>query len=152
MSKVLIIIGSKSDEAVMKECQKYLDWFGIAADLKIASAHRDPEQATKLATEAESNGYSCVIAAAGMAAALPGVVASHTQLPVLGVPLEGGLPGGIDSLYSIIQMPAGIPVGTLGVGKAGAKNAGILAARIIAIHDESIKKKLVAFKKQGYKI
>jgi len=101
---------------------------------------------------AQSNGFGAVVAAAGMAAALPGVCAAYTSLPVLGVPLDGGLPGGIDSLYSIVQMPAGLPVGTLAVGKAGAKNAAVLAARIFALSDKKIAARVEEFKQNEYKI
>ncbi|MBL4715768.1 MAG: 5-(carboxyamino)imidazole ribonucleotide mutase [Bacteroidetes bacterium] len=152
MSKVLILLGSKSDEPVMQESCRYLDWFGIENDMIVASAHRDPVKAAELSTTAHENGYSCIIGAAGMAAALPGVIAAHSSLPVLGVPLEGGLPGGIDALYSIVQMPPGIPVGTVAVGKAGARNAAVLAARIIALQDEAVAGKLDEFKGLGFKI
>ena len=152
MNKVLILLGSTSDEAVMSESVRYLDWFGIDNDMIVASAHRDPEKVTKLTTEASANGYSVIIAAAGMAAALPGVVAAHTDLPVLGVPLEGGLQGGIDALYSIVQMPAGIPVGTLAVGKAGARNAAVLAARIIKLSDDGLDARFAEFKNKGFKL
>lgn len=150
--KVLILIGSKTDEPVMQETINYLNWFGIKGDLIIASAHRDAEKCVKLSKEAKKNGYTCIIAAAGMAAAIPGVVAANSDLPVLGVPLEGGLMNGVDALYSIVQMPAGIPVGTLAVGKAGARNSAVLAARIIALNNEKIAKKLKEFKKLGFKI
>ena len=150
MAKVLILLGSKSDIPVMQDSEKYLDWFGIENDMIVASAHRDPEKVVELTASAHQNGYGCIIAAAGMAAALPGVVAAHTALPVLGVPLEGGLPGGIDALYSIVQMPPGIPVGTLAVGKPGARNAAILAARIFALHDEGLRSKLEEFRGMGY--
>jgi len=152
MSKVLILLGSKSDEPVMQECCRYLQWFGIEPDMQVASAHRDPEKAVELSKNAQNQGYSCIIGAAGMAAALPGVIAAHSQLPVIGVPLEGGLPGGIDALYSIVQMPPGIPVGTVAVGKAGARNAAVLAARIIALDDGGVSQKLGEFKKLGFKI
>jgi 5-(carboxyamino)imidazole ribonucleotide mutase len=101
---------------------------------------------------AKSNGYGAVVAAAGMAAALPGVCSAYTSLPVLGVPLDGGLPGGIDALYSIVQMPAGLPVGTLAVGKAGARNAAVLCARMFALSNEGLASKLEEFKQNGYKI
>jgi len=152
MAKVLILMGSKTDEPAMSESVKYLDWFGIDSDMIVASAHRDPEKATDLTKTAKEKGYSVLIGAAGMAAALPGVMAAHTSLPVLGVPLEGGLPGGIDALYSIVQMPPGLPVGTLAVGKVGARNAAILAARIIALNDDAVDAKLEEFKGMGYKI
>ncbi len=152
MSKVLILLGSKSDEPVMSESVRYLDWFGIENEMIVASAHRDPVKAAKLSTEAQQNGYTCIIAAAGMAAALPGVVAAHSKLPVIGVPLEGGLPGGIDALYSIVQMPPGIPVGTVAVGKAGARNASVLAARIIALQNDAVSAKLDEFADLGFKL
>ena len=152
MAKVLILLGSKSDIPVMQDSVKYLDWFGIENEMIVASAHRDPEKVVELTKNAQANGYECIIAAAGMAAALPGVVAAHTPLPVLGVPLEGGLPGGIDALYSIVQMPPGLPVGTLAVGKPGARNAAILAVRIFALHDTKLQNKLEEFKNMGYKL
>lgn len=150
--KVMIIMGSQSDEAVMKEAQTWLQWFGIEGEMVIASAHRNPDKVRELMTQAESNGFRIVIAAAGMAAALPGVCAAYTSLPVLGVPLDGGLPGGIDALYSIVQMPAGLPVGTLAVGKAGARNAAVLSARILALSEPEVAKKVEAFKNAGYRI
>ncbi len=151
MKKVMIIIGSKTDEPVMSESIKWLDGFGIPSELVIASAHRNPDQVKERMVSAEDQGFGVIIAAAGMAAALPGVCAAYTPLPVLGVPLEGGLPGGIDALYSIVQMPAGLPVGTLAVGKAGARNAAVLAARILALHHPELRTKLETFKTQGYK-
>lgn len=150
--KVMIIMGSKTDENVMQECQNWLSWFGIEGDMVVASAHRNPDKVRELMITAKEKGYGAVVAAAGMAAALPGVCAAYTSLPVLGVPLEGGLPGGIDALYSIVQMPAGLPVGTLAVGKAGARNAAVLAARIIALSDEKIAAKVEDFKQNGYRI
>lgn len=152
MGKVLILLGSKSDVPVMQDSVTYLDWFGIENDMIVASAHRDPDKVVELTKNARRAGYSCIIAAAGMAAALPGVVAAHTSLPVLGVPLEGGLPGGIDALYSIVQMPPGLPVGTLAVGKPGARNAAILAARILALQDESLLARLEEFREMGYRL
>ena len=148
----MIIMGSVSDEPVMQESQKWLSWFGIESDMIVASAHRNPEQVKDHMVNAQSNGYGAVIAAAGMAAALPGVCAAYTSLPVFGVPLDGGLPGGIDALYSIVQMPAGLPVGTLAVGKAGARNAAVLCARVFALSNPAIAEKVEAFKGQGYKI
>jgi 5-(carboxyamino)imidazole ribonucleotide mutase len=150
--KVMIIMGSESDKGVMQEAQNWLNWFGIQNEMIVASAHRNPDQVRELMVTAAGKGFGAVIAAAGMAAALPGVCAAYTSLPVLGVPLDGGLPGGIDALYSIVQMPAGLPVGTLAVGKAGARNAAVLAARIFALSDETIAQKVEAFKAQSYKI
>lgn len=145
-------MGSQTDEPVMSESKKWLAWFGIESDMVVASAHRNPDQVRELMITAAEKGFGAVIAAAGMAAALPGVCAAYTSLPVLGVPLEGGLPGGIDALYSIVQMPAGLPVGTLAVGKAGARNAAVLAARIFALSDKAVAKKLEEFKAAGYKV
>jgi 5-(carboxyamino)imidazole ribonucleotide mutase len=150
--KVLIIMGSQTDESVMQESSKWLTWFGIENDMVVASAHRNPDKVRDIIVNAQSNGYGVVIAAAGMAAALPGVCAAYTSIPVLGVPLDGGLPGGIDALYSIVQMPAGLPVGTLAVGKAGAKNAAVLAARILALSDNTVAEKLAEFKAKDYRI
>ncbi len=150
--KVLIIMGSQSDEPVMTESRNWLAWFGITGDMVVASAHRNPDKVRELMVGAKEAGYGAVIAAAGMAAALPGVCAAYTSLPVLGVPLEGGLPGGIDALYSIVQMPAGLPVGTLAVGKAGARNAAVMAARIFALSDPAIAEKVEQFKAAGYKV
>jgi 5-(carboxyamino)imidazole ribonucleotide mutase len=150
--KAMIIMGSQSDEVVMNECRNWLNWFGIENEMVVASAHRNPDKVRELMVTAQSNGFGVVIAAAGMAAALPGVCSAYTSLPVLGVPLEGGLPGGVDALYSIVQMPAGLPVGTLAVGKAGARNAAVLAARILALGNPAIAEKVEAFKAQQYKI
>ena len=150
--KVMIIMGSKTDEAIMAEGSKWLTWFGIENDMIVASAHRNPDKVRDLMVNAQDNGYGVIIAAAGMAAALPGVCSAYTSLPVLGVPLDGGLPGGIDALYSIVQMPAGLPVGTLAVGKAGARNAAALAARILALSDEKVAARLAEFKANEYKI
>lgn len=148
----MIIMGSQSDAQVMDESTKWLSWFGIESEAIVASAHRNPDKVRELMITAPEKGFGAVIAAAGMAAALPGVCAAYTSLPVLGVPLDGGLPGGIDALYSIVQMPAGLPVGTLAVGKAGARNAAVLCARIFALSDEKLAGKLEEFKHNGYKI
>ncbi len=145
-------MGSQTDENVMQESVKWLNWFGIENNMIVASAHRNPDKVRELMVTAQSNGYGVIIAAAGMAAALPGVCAAYTSLPVLGVPLDGGLPGGVDALYSIVQMPAGLPVGTLAVGKAGARNAAALAARIIALADPKIAAKVEEFKANEYRI
>lgn len=145
-------MGSQTDESVMQESSKWLTWFGIENDMVVASAHRNPDKVRDIIINAQSNGYGVVIAAAGMAAALPGVCAAYTSIPVLGVPLDGGLPGGVDALYSIVQMPAGLPVGTLAVGKAGARNAAVLAARILALSDNAVAEKLAEFKGNDYRI
>ncbi len=145
-------MGSQTDENIMHESSKWLTWFGIENTIVVASAHRNPDKVRELMVNAQSNGYGVVIAAAGMAAALPGVCAAYTSLPVLGVPLDGGLPGGIDALYSIVQMPAGLPVGTLAVGKAGARNAAVMAARILALSDAKIANRIEEFKANEYRI
>jgi 5-(carboxyamino)imidazole ribonucleotide mutase len=150
--KVLIIMGSKTDEGVMSDSQKWLNWFGIENEMIVASAHRNPDKVREIIVGAKGNGYGVIIAAAGMSAALPGVCSAYTSLPVLGVPLDGGLPGGIDALYSVVQMPAGLPVGSLAVGKAGARNAAVMAARILALSNNAIADKLEEFKKNDYRI
>ena len=149
MPKVAVLLGSKSDEQVMQGCIDYLSKFGIEYDVKVSSAHRQPEETARFVKDAERNGYSLIIAAAGMAAHLAGVAASHTTLPVIGVPLEGSALNGVDALYSTVQMPAGIPVATVAIGAAGAKNAAVLAAEILALQEGTLKQKLLEFRKNG---
>jgi len=144
--KVLILLGSDSDLPVMEEAVKTLKEFAIPYELTVASAHRSPERARRLAEEAEKNGFSVIIAAAGMAAHLAGVVASHTILPVIGVPMSGSQLNGLDALLSMVQMPSGVPVATVAIGKAGAKNSAILAAEILAVGDKELRKKLHSYK------
>jgi len=146
--QVLIILGSKSDSETMKGCLTMLDEFGIPYDYQISSAHRNTEKTRTLAETAESKGFKVIIAAAGMAAALPGVVAAHTILPVIGVPMPGSALNGVDALYSIVQMPSGIPVAAMAIGSHGAKNAALLAVRILALGDESIAEKLKDYYKK----
>lgn len=143
-----ILMGSKSDWEVMKNATDMLDALGIPNEANAFSAHRNPEKVSEYASGARDRGLKVIIAGAGMAAALPGVVAALTPLPVLGVPMETKVMGGIDSLLSMAQMPGGIPVGTLAIGKAGAKNAALLAAAILALSDQSIAKKLDDFRKK----
>ncbi len=133
-----IILGSKSDLPLMESCVKVLDDLGLTHEVKICSAHRNPRGVMEWATSARGRGIKVVIAAAGGAAHLPGVVAAWTDLPVIGVPVPTQHLGGADSLYSIVQMPAGIPVATVAIGEAGAKNAAWLAARIIGLQDPSV--------------
>ena len=140
--KVAVIMGSSSDWETMKECCSILEEFGISFEKKVISAHRMPEQMVAFAKNAEQDGYSVIIAGAGGSAHLPGMVAALTVLPVLGVPVESKMLKGMDSLLSIVQMPGGIPVGTLAIGTAGAKNAGILAARILALGNPELKSRL----------
>jgi 5-(carboxyamino)imidazole ribonucleotide mutase len=151
MPRVLVLLGSKTDEQAMHACTEYLTKFEIDYDLVVSSAHRQPEQTAMLVREAEGKGYALVIAAAGMAAHLPGFAASLTTLPVIGVPLEGSALQGLDALYSIVQMPAGIPVATVAIGSAGAKNAAVLAAEILALGAPPLKKALADFRKNGSK-
>ncbi|MCP4728249.1 MAG: 5-(carboxyamino)imidazole ribonucleotide mutase [bacterium] len=136
----------------MKPCADYLEYFGIESDIMVLSAHRNPVESTEFAQSAEKNGYEVIIAGAGMAAHLPGVVAAHTDLPVIGVPIDASPLGGIDALYSIVQMPPGIPVGTVAIGKAGSKNAAVLAARIIALNNKDVKSRLEEFRNKGFKL
>jgi len=142
-----IIMGSKSDWDTMKNAADMLDELSIPFEAHALSAHRNPDQVHQFATSAKARGVKVIIAAAGMAAALPGVVAALTPLPVLGVPIETRVMGGIDSLLSMVQMPGGIPVGTLAIGKAGAKNAALMAAAIISLSDEELAARLDAFRK-----
>jgi len=146
-SKVAIIMGSDSDLAVMSETAKILEEYGVPFEIKILSAHRSPDDTARFAKKARERGIKVIIAGAGGAAHLAGVVASHTTLPVIGVPMETKELKGIDSLFSTVQMPAGIPVATLAIGKAGAKNAAILALEILSLEDRAIEKKLAFFKK-----
>lgn len=147
-SKILVIMGSKSDQPAMLKCIKILEKFKIPYQMEICSAHRNPERTKNLAKSAEKKGIMVIIAGAGMAAHLPGVVASHTTLPVIGVPLVGKYLNGLDAFLSMAQMPAGVPVATVAIGEAGAKNAGILAAEILGLSDKDIKKKLEKFKRE----
>ncbi|PNV74285.1 5-(carboxyamino)imidazole ribonucleotide mutase [Leptospira inadai] len=144
--KVAVIMGSRSDWETMKEAVTILQELGIACHKEIISAHRSPEIMLEFAKNAKSEGFEIIIAGAGGAAHLPGMVASLTTLPVLGVPVKSSNLKGLDSLLSIVQMPGGVPVGTLAIGSAGAKNAGLLAARILSLHDENLAKKLETYR------
>jgi 5-(carboxyamino)imidazole ribonucleotide mutase len=141
-----IIMGSQSDWATMKHTTLTLEKLGIAHEAKIISAHRTPDRLTKYAESARERGLKVLIAGAGMAAALPGAAAALTPLPVLGVPMDGKVMGGLDALLAMAQMPGGIPVGTLAVGKAGAVNAAVLAASIIALSDQDVADALDKFR------
>jgi len=136
--QVLIIMGSDSDLPVMQEAADVLDKFEVPWEMRISSAHRAPAKTMKLATEAADRGIKIIIAGAGMAAHLAGVVAAKTILPVIGVPMPGGALNGVDALYSTVQMPAGIPVATMAIGKAGAKNAGLFALQVLALADAQL--------------
>jgi len=136
-----IILGSKSDLPLMESCVKVLEELEISHEVKVCSAHRNPRGVMEWATSARGRGLRVVIAAAGGAAHLPGVVAAWTDLPVIGVPVPTQHLGGVDSLYSIVQMPAGIPVATVAIGEAGAKNAAWLAARILGLDDRAVEQR-----------
>ena len=144
---VAVVMGSASDWETMRHSVELLEELGVPNEHRIVSAHRTPELMTKFAQDASGRGIQVIIAGAGGAAHLPGMIASHTWLPVLGVPVQSHALHGVDSLLSIAQMPAGIAVGTLAIGPAGAKNAALLATSILALADERIRKKLQAFRK-----
>lgn len=143
-----IIMGSKSDWDTMHHAVEMLDRFGVPHEAKVVSAHRTPEWMVEYASTAEKRGLQVIIAGAGGAAHLPGMVAANTLLPVLGVPVESKALKGMDSLLSIVQMPGGIPVGTLAIGKSGAQNAALLAIAILANHDPALREKLREFREE----
>ena len=145
---VAIIMGSRSDWPTLKGAAESLDALGVAYEAKVISAHRTPDRLYAFAKGAKASGIKVIIAGAGGAAHLPGMAASMTELPVLGVPVMSASMGGLDSLLSIVQMPAGIPVATLAVGAPGAKNAGILAAQILALADPALAQRLTAWRQQ----
>jgi len=145
-AKILVVMGSDSDFPVMESCFKILNKFEIPYEAKICSAHRSPFQAAELASSAKEKGFGVIIAAAGLAAHLPGVLAAYTILPVIGVPCKGGALQGVDALYAIVQMPTGIPVATVAID--GAANAAILAVQILALGSEMLSEKLVIYKEE----
>lgn len=145
MARVAVVYGSKSDEAVMQGAIDVLKEFGVEYESAVISAHRQPDETASFAKNAAERGLNVIIAGAGLAAALPGVIASHTVLPVIGVPIAGGPLNGVDALYSIVQMPKGIPVATVGISNA--KNAGLLAVQILAVSDSGLALKLVDYRK-----
>ena len=144
--QVAIVMGSASDWDVMSHASKLLDKFGIEHESKVLSAHRTPKQLEEFIVEAEKNGTQVFIAGAGLAAALPGVVAAQTTIPVIGVPLIAGSLDGMDALFAIVQMPTGIPVGTVAIGKPGAINAALYAISIMALTDDSLAKLLKKYR------
>ena len=146
--KVTVVMGSQSDYSTMKYCEKILKILKINNEIKIVSAHRTPDRMYKFAKNAEKNNISVIIAGAGGSAHLPGMIASLTTIPVIGVPIESKKLNGLDSLLSIVQMPKGIPVGTVAIGKDGAINAALLAASIISINNLSVKKNLNLWRKK----
>ncbi|MFA6601040.1 MAG: 5-(carboxyamino)imidazole ribonucleotide mutase [Candidatus Omnitrophota bacterium] len=146
--KVAILMGSDSDLEVMKESAEVLKKFGVSYDLNVLSAHRSPGLVAQYASAARQNGFGAVICGAGGAAHLAGVVAAHTTLPVIGVPIDATALNGLDALLATVQMPAGIPVATVAIGKPGARNAGILAVQILALADAGLAARLEDFKKE----
>ena len=144
--EVLILMGSESDLPVMDEAAKILKEFGIGFEMHISSAHRSPKRTSELASGAISRGIKVVIAGAGMAAHLAGVVAAETPLPVIAVPLPGGALNGLDALYAMVQMPGGIPVATMAIGKAGARNAGLFAVQILSTATPDLRDRLVEYR------
>jgi 5-(carboxyamino)imidazole ribonucleotide mutase len=145
MDRVAVIMGSISDRGTMEKATELLDELGIYYEIKVLSAHRTPDLLFEYIEQIEENGFKVIIAGAGGAAHLPGVIASQTLLPVIGVPIETKVMGGLDSLLSMVQMPGGVPVATMGIGNA--KNAGLMAARILAINNIELRKKLENYKK-----
>jgi 5-(carboxyamino)imidazole ribonucleotide mutase len=149
--KCALVMGSPSDREELEKALPYFEYFDLQVDVKVISAHRNPLEVTQFATTAREEGYRAIIAAAGMAAHLAGVIASHTTLPVLGVPLAGSF-NGLDALLATVQMPAGIPVATFAVGSAGARNAAIFLAEMIAVEDRAMAVKLDEFRSQGARL
>jgi 5-(carboxyamino)imidazole ribonucleotide mutase len=146
-ARIAIVMGSKRDWATMQFASEILDALNVPYHAEVVSAHRTPDKLFSFAESAEANGYQVIIAGAGGAAHLPGMIAAKTLVPVLGVPVQSAALSGVDSLYSIVQMPRGIPVGTLAIGKAGAANAALLAAQILAQHDAALHQRLSDWRK-----
>ncbi|MCK9245320.1 MAG: 5-(carboxyamino)imidazole ribonucleotide mutase [Candidatus Marinimicrobia bacterium] len=152
MEKIALIVGSKSDIEIVEQARPYLDYFGLDSEIKVLSAHRQHAALVDYVKKFEYENGRLIIACAGMAAHLPGVIAALTNLPVIGVPLNASALHGVDALYSIVQMPGGIPVGTMAIGKPGIINAVIYAARILSLSNDRLKTKLVEFAERGYKL
>ena len=146
-TKIAICMGSQSDWPTMKEAAAILDSLNVPCDIRIISAHRTPDRLAAFASTAEAQGFEIIIAGAGCAAHLPGMIAAQTHLPVLGVPVQSKALNGLDSLYSIVQMPAGIPVATFAIGTPGAKNAALMAVQILSLQDAALKKRLLDWRR-----
>ena len=146
-TKIAICMGSQSDWPTMKEAATILDSLDVPCDIRIISAHRTPDRLAEFARTAEAQGFEIIIAGAGGAAHLPGMIAAQTHLPVLGVPVQSKALNGVDSLYSIVQMPAGIPVATFAIGTPGAKNAALMAVQILSLQDAALKKRLLDWRR-----
>lgn len=146
--KVLVLFGSPSDHETMKNCRGLLREFEVECEYRVASAHRSPELVRELAANADQEGYRVIIAGAGCAAHLAGAIAANTLLPVIGVPLQSGALSGLDSLLATVQMPAGVPVATVAIGDAGAKNAALLAIQILSLNDAELREKLAQYRQK----
>lgn len=152
MKKVAILIGSVTDKDIVMAAEPYFEHFGIEWELHVLSAHRNPDEVGEFAKNARKNGYGCLVGGAGMAAHLAGALKAHSSLPVIGIPMPGGVSGGMDALLSTAQMPKGVPVATVAVGKAGAINAAILCAEMFSLTNDGLAEKLDAFKANGCKL
>ena len=150
--KVAILLGSENDKKYVEDAYKYFDYFGIEVETHVISAHRNPSEVTNFARNARKDGYKILIGGAGMAAHLAGALKANSILPVIGVPFPGGISDGMDALLSTVQMPKGVPVATMTVGKHGMINAAILTAEIFALNNEKLVEKLIEFKKIGSRI
>jgi len=148
-NKVAILLGSKTDLPLIEPSMQYYEHFGINAEIHVMSAHRNPKDVGKFASEARDNGYRILVGSAGMSAHLAGALKAHSTLPVIGIPLPGGMMDGLDSLMSTVNMPKGVPVATVSMGKAGAINAAVLCAEIFSLNDHEMVKKLTDFKNSG---
>lgn len=148
-NKVAILLGSKTDKPLIEPSLAYYEHFGINVEVHVMSAHRNPKEVGKFASEARDNGYSILIGSAGMAAHLAGALKAHSTLPVIGIPLPGGMMDGLDSLLATVNMPKGVPVATVSMGKAGAINAAVLCAEIFSLTNPSLVPKLAEFKNNG---
>ena len=151
-NKIAILLGSETDRNTMESANKYYEYFGLDYEIFIMSAHRNPKDVHQFASSARDNGYAILVGAAGMAAHLAGALKSASTLPVIGVPLKGGVEGGMDSLLATVQMPKGVPVATVTIGSHGAINAAILCAEILSLNDKEIERKLSDFKALGAKL
>ena len=148
-NKVAILLGSKTDKPLIEPSLPYYEYFGINVEVHVMSAHRNPSDVAKFASEARDNGYSILFGSAGMAAHLAGALKAHSTLPVIGIPLPGGMMDGLDSLLATVNMPKGVPVATVSMGKAGAINAAVLCAEIFSLNNSDLVSKLGEFKKNG---
>ena len=148
-NKVAILLGSKTDKPLIEPSLVYYDHFDIDVEVHVMSAHRNPKDVAKFASEARDNGYNILVGSAGMSAHLAGALKAHSTLPVIGIPLPGGMMDGLDSLLSTVNMPKGVPVATVSMGKAGAINAAVLCAEIFSLNDASLVTKLAEFKDNG---